>query len=537
MAIKNIMSKKVLPFLYIPLFLVASSCTHGYDDINSNHHDTSEEIMTQDNLKTGAFFKQLQRSVVIFKDGKNNDSDYQISQGLSGDIYSGYLSPTGSWHNGKHNGSYYFITNFIAKAFDTGFVDVMPAWKLMSQTADEQGLPEIRAMATIVKIEAMHRVADAYGPIPYINFGSGSLTNHYDGLDEVYKKFFEELDESINVLTDYCVANASSPLLKKFDYIYEGDPVKWVKFANTLRLRLAIRVAYADPATAKIEAEKSISNPFGVIMTAADRASIKHSSDLVYYHPLFEIANNFNNGEIRMGASMDAYLNGYKDPRRNVYFQAATGDGAYHGVRLGITPSSWNNYKGAKVSNLNVNTTSEIVWMTAAESYFLRSEGALRGWNMGGDAKTLYNEGIIASFTENGIAAQANTYIANSTDKPAAFTDNVGSSNLAAPSTITIAWNDAATTEQKLERIITQKWIAIYPDGPEAWAEFRRTGYPKLFPVAVNNSSGTIDTNIQVRRIVYPEAEYTKNNEGVNSGVAKLGGQDIGGTKLWWDKK
>jgi hypothetical protein len=88
---------------------------------------------------------------------------------------------------------------------------------------------------------------------------------------------------------------------------------------------------------------------------------------------------------LRMSASMDAYLNGYADPRRTVYFTKAD-DGNYHGVRQGIlTANTWTPYTGTKISNLNMNTSStQIVWMTAAESYFLRAEGALRGWNMGG---------------------------------------------------------------------------------------------------------------------------------------------------------
>jgi len=77
----------------------------------------------------------------------------------------------------------------------------------------------------------------------------------------------------------------------------------------------------------------------------------------------------------------------------------------------------------------------------------------------------------------------------------------------------------------------------MYPDGPEGWAEYRRTGYPKLIPVVTNNSQGTIDSNIQVRRIPYPQSEYNNNNTGVQVGISKLGGQDNGGTKLWWDKK
>ena len=114
--------------------------------------------------------------------------------------------------------------------------------------------------------------------------------------------------------------------------------------------------------------------------------------------------------------------------------------------------------------------------MTAAEGFFLRAEGALRGWNMGGTARAFYEAGIRASFNENGVSGE-DAFISNSTLKPTRYVDRTGGNNAVnAPSDITIAWNDEADLETNLERIITQKWIAMYPDGCEGWAEFRRTG-------------------------------------------------------------
>jgi hypothetical protein len=520
------------------LLVVGTACTRNFEELNTNQHEATEEMMATDNLKTGAFFSQMQRNVVLFKDGINLSSDYQVAQGLTSDVYSGYVAPTGTWYGGVHNGSYYLISNWIERTFVSGFVSVMPAWRSINTIATEQNLPEIAALATVVKVQGMHRVADAYGPIPYLN-SNGSLKNNYDPLQNVYTRFFEELDGAIDVLTKFAQGNPSSLLMRDYDYIYGGNVTKWVKFANTLRLRLAIRVAYANAALAKTEAEKSIANPFGIISNADERAAIQRSNTLAYIHPLYEIAYNFNAGEVRMSASMDTYMNGYADPRRAAYFTKAA-DGNYHGVRQGIVTTTWTPYSGPAISNLNVTSGSTpIVWMTAAESYFLRAEGALRGWNMGGTAQDLYNQGIAASFKENGVADDPTVYAANNTATPIAFTDNSGQSgnNAPAPSAITIAWNAADNFEANLERIITQKWLAMYPDGPEGWAEFRRTGYPRLLPVVNNNSNGTVNTAIQIRRIPYPQSEYTNNKTGVQSGISALGGPDGGGVKLWWDKK
>jgi hypothetical protein len=518
----------------------STGCTGKFEDFNTNPNQATEDMLATDNLKTGAFFAQMQRNVVLFKDGTNLTSDYQVAQGLTGDLYSGYVAPTGTWYGSVHNGSYYFISGWIERTFTSGFASVMPAWQSINKIAKEQGLPHIAAMATIVKVEAMHRVADAYGPIPYNNYGSGSLQNTYSSLQNVYAKFFNELDSAISVLTLYAQSNPNTTVLKSYDNVYNGNVINWLKFANTLRLRLAMRVVYADPGLAQTEAEKSINNIYGVIATTNERAALQHSSNLTYYHPLYEIAYSFNAGEVRMSASMDSYLNGYADPRRAVYFTKAD-DGNYHGVRQGITTTTWTPYTGTKISNLNMNmSTTQIVWMTAAESYFLRAEGALRGWNMGGTAQDFYNQGINASFIENGLQlSDATTYAANNVLTPIAFTDNSGQTgnNITTSVTTRIAWNAADPTETNLERIITQKWIAMYPDGPEGWAEFRRTGYPKLFPVVTNNSNGTINSTTQVRRIPFPQSEYNNNEGGVASGISLLGGPDGGGTKLWWDKK
>jgi len=177
--------------------------------------------------------------------------------------------------------------------------------------------------------------------------------------------------------------------------------------------------------------------------------------------------------------------------------------------------------------------------MPAAEVWFLRAEAALRGWTTE-SAQTDYETGINTSMSQWG--ASAGSYLTDKTSTQANYTDpqtpstSAPNASINAMSTITIAWNASATNEQNLERIITQKWIAMFPCGGwEAWTEYRRTGYPRLFPVVVNNSGGTISTALQIRRIAYPSTEYTSNASAVAAAVTLLGGPDNGGTPVWWD--
>ena len=518
--------------------LLMAGCTSSFESFNTNEHEATEEQMSYDNLKIGAFFRQLQRSVVIFKDGNYLDSDYQISQNLLADSYAGYLAPVFASDNGRHTGSYYMTDQCRNALFRFAFTSAMPAWLQIANVAEQLAQDEVAALATIVKVASMHRVTDYYGPIPYCNFG-GSLQNTYDSQEAVYSRFFQELDDAIDILTEYVAGNPDATVLADYDYIYGGDAAQWVKFANSLRLRLAMREVYVNPALAREEAEKSIANAIGVMVASSDIASLKHSSVLTYHHPIYEINANMNGGDTQMGASMDCYLNGYKDPRLSAYFKPAA-DGAYHGVRNGIMTQNWSPYRNSS-GNVSApaadESNTEIVWMTASEVYCLRSEGALRNWSMGDTAENLYEQGVRTSFEECG-AGSADNYLTDDESQPANFVDNTGNNNgYAAPSTVTIAWNEADDFETKLERIMTQKWIAMYPNGPEAWAEFRRTGYPKLLPVVNNNSDGAVNTAMQIRRVPFPTDEYLNNASGVASGVAALGGADNAGTRLWWDKK
>lgn len=133
-------------------------------------------------------------------------------------------------------------------------------------------------------------------------------------------------------------------------------------------------------------------------------------------------------------------------------------------------------------------------------------------------------------------AGNVDTYKLDSEKTAADYIDPlVSSNNIDAVSKITIAWKDSDSKDKNLERIITQKWIAMFPNGQEAWTEYRRTGYPKLFPVKVNNSAGTIDTDVQIRRISFARSEYILNWENIQKAIELLGGPDNGGTRLWWD--
>lgn len=520
---------------------LTTACTSDFTEWNTNPNEATEDMLDWDNARTGSYFLQMEQNVLVVAQsaaGIGTDR-YQTVEIMGGDGFVGYFGfPSPSINSaGRYNWN---KESWYGDMFTTNYTRTMNAWRSLKQAIDDENDPRY-ALAQILKVAAMHRVTDTYGPIPYLSFGVENEVP-YDSQKDVYYRFFEELADAVETLAPY--ANAGETLFTEYDCVYRGDLTKWVKFANSLRLRLAMHLAYVDASKAQQEAEAALAAPLGVMTEATDIAQLQHISPLeTYESPIYIVGVSWK--DLRMGATLDSYMNGYEDPRLASYFNTST-DGIYRGIRAGMANTvSKDAYAPEAEGSLtglfsvpNVNSTSNVVWMLASESYFLRAEGALRGWSMGDTAENLYRKGVETSFAENN-AGDASSYLADDTLTPADYTDPVTAAySTDARGDITIAWNEADGFEKNLERIITQKYIALYPNGQEAWTEFRRTGYPKVFPVCVNESNGgCVDTETQIRRLPFPQSEYNTNREQLDKGIALLGGPDNPGTELWWDAK
>jgi hypothetical protein len=515
---KNI---KILALLM--LIGLGTACTKNFEDINTDPYGITNESLKQDYNIVGALYKPMLMNIYTY----DPVWVFQLQQNLIGDVYSGYMMIPTPFRGNSNNTNYDLVDGWNGFPWSVAYTNIMNN-ALTIKTRAENDLPNFYAWSLIIKVEAMHRVSDMFGPIVYSHFGENPTYAEYDSQKDVYANFFKDLDFAVETLADYTESSAFS----NFDIsTYGGDVTQWIKFANSLRLRLAIRISNVDPAKAKTEAEKAINNPFGLIETNADNFVI----DAGLLHPLSTINSAWN--DIRMGAPMESILKGYNDPRISQYFLTSEiVPGEYKGIRNGIDIASKSDYQVFSKLGPVIETT-KVQLMTAAEVSFLRAEGALRNWNMGGTAQSFYENGVRLSFDQYG-ASGVDTYLADNTSVPVAYTDPVNSANNVSGADLsqaTIAWNDADDNETKLEKIITQKWIAMFPDGQEAWSEFRRTGYPKLFTVVINNSGGKISTEEFIRRINLPASEYETNNAETLKAVETLKGPDNGGTRLWWD--
>ncbi|WP_316633771.1 RagB/SusD family nutrient uptake outer membrane protein [uncultured Flavobacterium sp.] len=505
--------------------LTAVGCTGDFEDINTNPNGFTPKELEQDfNSIKGGFAPMFNNIQVLTPEWV-----YQLQQGLSCDIWSGYMATPTGFAGGINNTTYSLVDGWNVFNWDYAYKYVMfNAFDIANKSKGKYD--QFYALSLILKVEGMHRVTDTWGPIIYSKFGSPDTTIPYDSQEEVYNQMFSELDFAVTELTKRVDAGEASTFVSTDLSAYGGDYKAWVKFANTLRLRLAMRIVKVNPALAKAQAEKAVAQKFGVFTTNADLFKVVSP---VYTNPIATISGSWL--DIRMSADMESILKGYNDPRTATYFDTSTQfPGEYKGVRTGIAINGKGDHQDFSGIGAVVRS-KEIVLMTTAEAYFLRAEGALRGWSMNGTAQALYEEGIKASFDQRG-ASGAAAYIADNVKTAIAYVDpNFPENNSVPVNNVTVAWDAAATNEVKLQKIITQKWIAGFPEGQEAWSDYRRTGYPKLFPVLKNYSGGTITTQFGVRRINYVTSEKAANAGGVATGVAKLGGPDTGGTRLWWD--
>jgi len=528
-------------FALIVPFII-SSCTSRFEEFNKDATGLYQSQLNYDFKSIGAPLQQAQLNIYVYQPAW----DFQLQQNLIADVYSGYMMSPTPFIGNINNTNYALVDGWNGFPWSDGYLKVMlPTGQAMA-TAKQYGYKDFYAWAKILRVAGMHRVSDIYGPIVYSKFGviNADGSTDYDSQQTVYNEFFADLDSAIQTLTPLAQNNAPQTFTK-FDYVYGGSFKQWVQFANTLRLRLAIRISSVNPSLAKQQGETALANPIGLLASPGDNFDVNIGSTT---HPLNVINNSW--GDIRLGAPISSILGGYHDPRLAKYAAYATdavfAPNTYEGIRNGINIAAKGDYEGySMLANFPIYSAANgsanfVTLMTSAEAWFLKAEAALYGWAGAGSIQSNYEQGINDSFTQYGLSATS--YIADNTSTPAPYVDPKNAANNVNPgdahlSTITIKWDNAATPAQQLERIITQKWIAMYPEGQEAWSEFRRTTYPKLFPVVVNNSQGKISTNKFIRRINFPISEYSNNLPGVTKAVTLLGGglPDNGGTPLWWD--
>ncbi len=511
--------------------VMLTTCTKDYDKINTDRNSIATVGASE---LPFLFAKAEQQSVPSIW-------TYQIAQNLFADQYAQYFACTATYFPSDRN---VIRMDWVGAAFNPIYTDMVPQLQSIFSAADPNSAEY--ALANIIWVLGFHKVTDYWGPIPYSQAGVPANSVPYDPQDKIYDDFFKRLDSSVTTLKSY---TGEAPY-GSFDLIYGGDVSKWIKFANTLRLRLAVRISKVDPARAKTEAEAAYAA--GVMTDSPDDDALIQKSLKGDDNNGLSIMSDWN--EFRMSAAMESVMVGYQDPRLPVYWlsDGATadnpnGNGKYDGLRNGLTSTQLTqsinlptaNAKAGKrwsspafAGNADYLETPQNV-MCAAEAYFLRAEGALLGWNMGGTAQELYDAGITNSMKQWGITdANAIQNYINTIDVPIAPNDYLHS-----PPVSDAPVKFAADLATQKKQIAIQKWLALFPDGYEAWADYRRARTFILYPVANSDNPDITNTTTQwIRRIPFLLSETQNNKAAVDAAIPLLNGPDKVTTPLWWDK-
>ncbi len=382
------------------------------------------------------------------------------------------------------------------------------------------------AMARIWKVYLMHKLTDVYGDVPYEEAGQsgdGLINPVYNTQEEIYRDLFDELDKALLDL-EIEVPGAFTTQ----DIIYSGDIEGWRKFASSLKLRLALRLRYVDPDFARTKAEEALE--FGLMTSNADNAQeISGDQRGNFGSPIYQITTNlFAFGQsFKASASLVEYLKGnhmYRDggapsgvdPRLTVLIDENV-NGELVGIENGHTAEYYDLHPEFDSEGswflFHNNQYEPVTIMSYSECLFLEAEAALLGYTgVSGSPAVLYKSGMEASMEYLGA-------------DPGSF-----------PVDEEALFNSLTDDEAKLERIIYQKWIVLFPDSHEAWTEQRRTGYPIVLKRSGDDYELGITQGTIPNRIPYPDWELNTNSTNANAARENQGGDDLL-NKLWWDRK
>ena len=502
-------------------------------------------------------------------------NDYQTTTNLTHDVYAGYWgnnsfappsAPTYSYNDGWSGSRWKHF-------YDDRTIGEYAQIIKTCHFCDPEYYHTLYYVTRIYYAYLLSMQTDTYGDIPIKYYVKGAMPPEenveYSSQESVYKDFiFPILDQAITALHAENIPELQYTISSDDDKCFGGDIDKWRRFANTLRLRLALRVVNADPELAKAQAKLALTDDAGLMLNNDDnlkqtpkRQYIAGGNENIYALMFGWGANVVLTKEMEWAYKNQSFQGGnlpadqskwvakdskdqttkfnedenqcILDPRCEILWFRPTvfdnlnkatpeeSDKDFAGIRNGETNlgrSYTTSYSPNRCSTTSDvmnpeiwwNYAREIVWMGYSESLFLKAEAYLRWPDLkknGESVKDLYEDGIRASMAYYGI----------STDKVNNYVDNLVALH---------NWKDN-DKEWQLEQIITQKWIAVFPNGNEGWAELRRTDYPRyaLLPQGGNNSGGQVDNNKLIKRISYPDSE-ARNTKKPNY---------TQGNRVWWD--
>jgi len=385
-------------------------------------------------------------------------------------------------------------------------------------------------MAKILQSYAFLVLTDTYGDIPYTEAGKGYTDQmvypKYDKQQAVYAGIIKDVSDAVAALD-------AAKTRETADVLFGGDVAKWKKFGNSLLLRVGMRLSKVDATQAQSLVAKAVAG--GVITSNADNVIIRHDAN--YLNSIGQLLNATEANNFYLAAPFVDYLKKTNDPRLKsiaVRYVGATSGTQQTAAKAVIDPAvqigmpfgydnssisgpvkslgiaSFYDFSQADRTRMN-KTTARAYLVTASQTNLLIAEAITKGW-VSGNAKDYFDAGVKAHM-----------------DQVSEMDANSVVSSVAADAYLAANPFSATTA---LEQINTQYWISCFLNGPEAFANFRRSGFPKLAP---NPFPGKAIKGDFINRLTYPNSEISVNSVNVKGAIANQGADDLD-TKVWWHK-
>ena len=515
---KTTINKVILALVLFSMAL--ASCTKDFTEINTDPNNTPNAqphqllapalvgIMNYNMLRNRNFNNELMQVTVSRNDGEGTVFRYD------------YRS---TWSDYLYNGWYLEMTN------------LKDLYKIAKDTPTLN--KSYQGIALILQSWVFSLLTDTYGDVPYFQSNlakdSGNFEPAFDRQKDIYFDIFKRLEESNTLL------NGGPAIIAASDPVYNGDIAKWRKFGNSLYLRLLLRLSgkaeVADTCIKKIkEIVDTKASTYPKIAKNDESAILRWTGVGPYVSPFVSVREQDFRAP-SLGSFFIEHLAQWNDPRINIpvygtgtptktnRWAIAPAQGAFVGVPSGYLPGQDPGQKAYFYSITNNSSTGPSLQndpltgmiMNYAEMNFIYAEAAVKGW-INGSAKTFY---------ENGADASIKLWLPNWPDTSTGI-HNIQEFLAAAD----IDWDDAASLDDKMERIHLQKYYALFLTDMQQWFEYRRTGHPNL-----PKGPGLKNNGVMPARMTYPVYVQSANPSNYKAAVAAQG-PDLISTQVWWQK-
>jgi len=487
---------RVAPVL--ALALAASACENGLTDLNQNPNNPRF-------VPANAILPEAEQAAVNRALGSNFN-----------------LTMLGLWSQSFAKIQYidedkYRLRSTTLDAHWDGFyAGALQDFQQVKLQGDSLHYPNWSAIGTIMQQWTFQIVTDTWGDVPYSEALQlpAIARPKYDAQKDIYYGMMSRLAAASAQITPTASGTCSgnNPTNCSFgseDAIYGGDMAGWRKFSNSLRLRMAMRISNVDPAKAKTEALAALAAPGGVFGSNDDNAALHYSGAVPSDNPIYAVFHEGGRYDQVISATTVDTLARLNDPRLAVYADPAPGGceggGDYCGYRNGTVTASDFGALSPIGSAFKENPAAPSMMMTYSEVLFLKAEAAAKGW-IAGDPAQYYRDGIRASMEQYGIdSAEIDAYLAQS-----------------------------STQYAGLRSIYLQKWIALYGNGPEQFASWRRETVNGGQHAPFLTPAPQATTKKVPLRVMYPASEQSTNTENWSAAVAANGGATLYDKPLWW---